>query len=87
LEKIVKRGGSHPVGAKLLLPERDEKKNIERPTSNVEWRNRRINLDFHYGYQNGLKETEIVNYKNCGAERHHYSMFDVGSSMFDVRPY
>ena len=21
---------------------------------------------------------------NCGAERHHYSMFDVGCSMFDV---
>ena len=21
---------------------------------------------------------------NCGAERHHYSMFDVGRSMFDV---
>ena len=38
LEKIVNRGGSRPVGAKLLLPERDEKKNIERPTSNVEWK-------------------------------------------------
>ncbi len=23
-------------------------------------------------------------YLNCGAERHHYSMFDVGRSMFDV---
>ena len=22
---------------------------------------------------------------NCGAERHHYSMFNVGRSMFDVR--
>jgi hypothetical protein len=24
---------------------------------------------------------------NCGAERHHYSMFDVGRSMFDVHPF
>jgi len=24
---------------------------------------------------------------NCGAQRHHYSMFDVGRSMFDVHPY
>jgi hypothetical protein len=41
------------------------------------------------------EETEIVNqgltsdiYKqmklNCGAQRHHYSMFSVGRSMFDV---
>jgi hypothetical protein len=31
------------------------------------------------------KETEIVNYLNCGAKRLHYSMFDVGRSMFDVQ--
>ena len=29
-----------------------------------------------------LQETEEL---NCGAERHHYSMFDVGRSMLDVR--
>jgi hypothetical protein len=33
-----------------------------------------------------LEETEIVKQMklNCGAQRHHYSMFDVGRSMLDV---
>jgi len=45
---------------------------MEHPTSNFEWEKN--------------KETEISHFKlNCGVKRHHYSMFNVGSSMFDVR--
>jgi hypothetical protein len=45
---------------------------MEHPTSNFEWEKN--------------KETEISHFKlNCGVKRHHYSMFNVGRSMFDVQ--
>ncbi len=31
------------------------------------------------------RRAEKKNKLNCGAERHHYSMFDVGRSMLDVQ--
>jgi len=50
-----------------------KKMNIERPTSNVEWekmKNRNSHTRFDIG---SLKQIKL----NCGAERHHYSMFNL----------
>jgi len=55
--------------------------NIERPTSNVEWKKMKkqklSDRNSHRIYENKL---------NCGAERHHYSMFDPpeADSMLDL---
>jgi len=43
------------------------------------------NINIHSKFDIGfLKQMKLI----CGAERHHYSMFNVGRSMFDVHnPY
>ena len=68
--------------------------NIERPTSNFEWEKMQVSVHRFRVHRSELTFFSNIARKpvfynrvplklNCGAERHHYSMFDVGRS--DVR--
>jgi len=54
---------------------------VERPTSNVEWEKMKKQT---YDLEKRLLEYSVRIKLNCGAKRHHYSMFNVGRSMLDV---